>query len=194
MPDKNKNDCGSKNRCRAFTLTETLITLAIASIVMSAGIPAYSAMLERNEAHNDMRQLYRLFADAHAYAVLHSKYVTLCPLDHSGNCHNDWMAEISVFEDHNDDRELDANERILLIVDAVDRPQVTRTYGSRRAVTFSPMGDSLGFNGTLRYCFHGRNEHNGGVIIHGTGRIRAATDLNGDGLADENNGRTITCD
>lgn len=184
---------GGRDQCRAFTLIELLITVAIAATVLGAGIPAFASLLERNQAHNDMRRLYRLFADAHAYAVIHSKYVTLCPLDSSGTCQSDWMAQLSVYEDHNDNRRREPDERILFQLDAVSKSEVTRTYGARRGVTFSPMGDSLGFNGTLRYCFNGRNQHNGGVIIHGTGRIRAATDQNGDGLADEGNGRTIVC-
>ncbi len=157
---------------KGFTLTELLISLAIVLLIASAGLPALQRLLENQRASNDVRVLYALFSDAHSHAVLHDRAVSLCPLDDSNECCPEWMDEISVFEDSNDNRILDDDERVLRRIPAVSDDRISRQYPGRRAVTFSPAGDSLGFNGTLRYKLEGLSTHSASIVIHGTGRVR----------------------
>ena len=159
-----------------FTLLELLVCVTVIAIFAAASRPALQRLMEHTRAQSDIRQLYAVFSDAHSHAVLHGKAVSLCPLDINNRCTPEWMSSISVFEDTNDNRMLDADERVLRKLPAISDPRITRNYPGRRAVTFSPTGDSLGFNGTLRYMFEGASTHTANIIVHGTGRVRMEDD------------------
>lgn len=175
-----------------YSLLELIVVLAITAIIATAGVPALSRTIENAQTRADTRLLYMAFSSAHAHAIVHQRYTTICPLDEQSQCVNDWMQKILVFEDLNDNRQLDTNEHILQSVKAVDNPMISRSY-SRRAVTFSPTGDAWGFNGTLRYCFEHDYTYAASLIVYGSGRVRYGLDNDKNGIAEDSQGREISC-
>jgi type IV fimbrial biogenesis protein FimT len=175
-----------------YALLELLVVLTITAIVATVGLPALNRTIEDAKTRADTRLLYMAFSSAHAHAIVHQRYTTICPLDEQSQCSNDWLRKILVFEDLNDNRQHDADERILQSVKAVEDPMVSRSY-SRRAVTFSPIGDAWGFNGTLRYCFEHDYTFAASLIVYGSGRVRYGLDKDKNGIAEDSQGREISC-
>lgn len=176
-----------------FTLIELLVTLVILVIIIVFGVPSLQTMINRSEARSEISRLHIGVSQAHMHAINNTTHVTICPLNSNNKCTLAWNDKISIFEDINNNRILDTNEATLFSFDAVSDKRLKRSYGKRRAITFNPMGHSFGYNGTLRFCLITDQVLSGGLIIHGTGRIRPARDENSDGIAEDSQGRDIRC-
>lgn len=177
---------------QGVTLLELLVTLTIVSLMISAGVPALIHLTEEHKVRSDMRLLHRTFALAHANAVMTGSHVTLCPLVDS-SCDSDWSSKLIMFTDTNNNRILDAGEVMVAEMAAIDDQRIRRSYGSREAVTFGPLGSAFGHNATLKYCFNGRRVLGGTLIVSGPGRIRLGQDQNGNGLPEDSSGTDIDC-
>ena len=86
---------------RGFTLIETLITIAILTLLTTIAIPSFAEFTVRVRVNNEVSALHRLLLLTRNYAVNQERFVTLCPLSQSGQCSSDWHEELSVFYDYN---------------------------------------------------------------------------------------------
>ena len=98
-----------------------------------------------------------------------------------------------MFIDVNDNRVLDAGEVRLAELAALSDERISRSYGSRSAVTFSPLGSAFGHNAVLKYCFNGNSTLGGTLIVSGPGRIRLGQDEDNNGLPEDSSGNDIDC-
>ena len=178
---------------QGFTLPEPLIVLVIASLLISTGVPSMIRMTEEHRVRSDLRLLHRTFSLAHANAVVTGQHVTLCPLNTGKRCQNDWSRALVMFIDVNDNRVLDEGEVRLSELAALSDERISRSYGSRSAVTFDPLGSAFGHNATFKYCFNGNSTLGGTLIVSGPGRIRLGQDQDGNGLPEDSSGHDIDC-
>lgn len=155
-----------------FTMLELMVTIAIVAIVASVGIPAMNSFLNSSQAEAKLTELSRLMAFARSQASSSKTPVTICPLT-AGSCTSNWGNRISVFNDLNNNRQLDNGEVELRVVEASKASD---------SVNFAPAGVTFLANGTtntsgtLNYCPSGKAEYGAALILLQSGRSRVSRD------------------
>lgn len=64
---------------KGFTLVELMVTIAIAALLLSIGVPSFTAMYEATRSANEIQKINDLFAFARNQAVNYGSTVTVCP-------------------------------------------------------------------------------------------------------------------
>jgi prepilin-type N-terminal cleavage/methylation domain-containing protein len=182
-------------KTQGFTLFELLIGIAILGIITTIALPNLSEFLVKMRVDGEISQFQRMFLTARNGAVNTEQTVTVCSLDTSNTCQNNWTKEITVFTDINNNGiyEPAGNEEILKIKDA-NTSDDTIKYDNAR-VSYSPSGLLNGtFQGTLKYCPKSFADLARGITITSrSGRIYTSVDTNNDGIEEDRNGNKITC-
>lgn len=190
---------------RGFTLIELIVTLVVASILLTMAVPGFTALIKNNRMTAQVNGLVVSLNLARSEAVKRGVSVTVCKRNSAGDdCNNagDWQDGWIVFidddmdADHSEtnvdgDGDVDTGEEILRVMPALAGGN-TLAFGNNR-VTFDSRGFSVGFNGSFRLCDDRGAEDASGLIVSNTGRVRQAVDSNGDGTVEDGSGNNITC-
>lgn len=184
-----------------FTLLELMIALAIAGIALILGIPTLLEIMVENRINTVVMNLNKDIVSARSYAVNYETTITICHLNSSSECDNNWQQGYTVFVDNDGNGIFSANtDQKLFIREAI-------TSGD--SLTFSD-GNSLQFQfdgtpvtnftnneqGLFKYCPSVDNPelYSRAVIIGLSGRPRASADIDGDGKDEINNANDhISC-
>ena len=182
-------------KTQGFTLFELLISIAILGIVTAIAMPNLSDFIVKMRVDGEISQLQRMILTARSGAVNVEQNVTVCPLNSSNTCQNNWKGEITVFTDIDNDGVYEAgdNEERIAVKDA-NTTNDTLIFNHSR-VTYSPDGTLGGFyQGTFRYCPEHYNDYSRGITVSSTsGRVYTSLDTNSDGKEEDRNGTVITC-
>lgn len=164
---------GGLRRLGGLTLLECLITLAIVTILMSIGVPAYRDQIAVARARAGAQQLYAAMQYARSMAQARGTVVTLCPVidpsDESLQCGGHFGQRLAAIEQRGE------SSKLLRVWSPTDGVTVTNRAGSHR-VTGALRWDEEGVgrrNLTLSVCALG---HNWSVITNRLGRPRLARD------------------
>lgn len=175
-------------RLNGFTLIELIIVLAIAGILFSIALPAFTHMLAQNK---QTAQLYTLFHHhqlARSEAIKSNQKVLLCKSSNGQQCtpKTKWSDGWIIFSDTDNNKKISASERVIYIQQAlsVNLSLKYRGFGSHNYVRYFPDGRSS-TNGTFTLCSQYGNEMAKGIIISRTGRARIAAKSAG--------GKALTC-
>ncbi|MCB1919531.1 MAG: GspH/FimT family pseudopilin [Candidatus Competibacteraceae bacterium] len=189
------------NRQRGFTLIELIITMAIAAIVLTVGVPSFQAMMRNNRAATYTNQFMSALNLARSEAIKRGWRVVLCPGNQAGCNGNAWGNGWIVFIDAdangnnfldeltNNNGQWDNGEVVLRVYDAFDGGRTTLTGNAptnpppnNQYISFSPDGATRLLNNfplnctlTLSLC-HNNNQQNQ-IRINVVGRARVNTDL-----------------
>ena len=88
------------NRQRGFTLIELMITLAIAAILLTVGVPSFQSMMRNNRAATHMNEMITALNLARSEAAKRGLRVSLCPSTNQAACtggtswNNGWIVFI----------------------------------------------------------------------------------------------------
>lgn len=162
---------------RAFTLIELVIIIAIISIITTIALPNFHNFREKQEVsqlHALIRQHVQLAKNT---AKVYQTRVVICSTSNMTQCENDqWNIGILVFSDLNNNKSVDATERV---------HQITQTnfkYGSLtwdggatspNMVTFQgDTGLPRGSPGSYRYCSFKTNHNHRRIPISPMGHTR----------------------
>ncbi|NQZ24098.1 MAG: type II transport protein GspH [Colwellia sp.] len=182
---------------RGFTLIETLITIAILTLLTAVAIPSFADFTVRVRVNNEVSALHRLLLLTRNHAVNQERFVTLCPLSQSGQCSSKWHEELSVFYDDNKNKKLDdlSEEMLIKTKTSIKLGDKLQYAQGRTALIYAPSGRLAvwGGNGTFRYCPRNHSDKSRGIVISGAGRFYVTTDQNLDGLDENRSGRQIIC-
>ena len=99
---------------RGFTLVELMITLALAAILMSIGIPSFQSYMELNRLAAQSNQMVQSLNLARSEAGKRGGNIAVAPIV-AGNWAQGWQ----VWVDTNTNNAVDAGEEILLTVAAI---------------------------------------------------------------------------
>ena len=95
---------------RGYSLTELLIVLVLAGILLAVAVPSYVGVLRRQQLRIAVNDLVAAINLTRSHAVARGGKVLLVPLDPSGTSWRDgWV----VFVDENNNRHPDAGELLL---------------------------------------------------------------------------------
>lgn len=182
-------------RTQGFTLFELLVTVAILGIVTAIAMPSLSEFVVKMRVDGEISQLQRMLLTARNGAISNEQSVTVCPLNASNVCQNDWKGEITVFTDIDNDGIFEAanNEERIKVKEA-NTTNDTLTFSYAR-VTYAPDGFLGGiYNATFKYCPESFSDLSRGIIISKvSGRIYTSFDSNNDGKEENRSGDVITC-
>lgn len=184
-------------RRNGFTLIELLITVVLAAIVLTLGVPSFRSLVQDNRMTTHLNTLTADLALARSEAIKRGARVTVCRRDVNGDGNDDiaadgdqcaataggsvswdsgWIAFLDVNANArlDNDADGDADDEIVLRVGAGTPTGATLTFGRDR-LRYDPRGFATGFNGTFIRCDQ-RGDANGdarGRVLSNTGRLRA---------------------
>ena len=157
-----------------FSLYELLLTLALAALLVSIGLPSFSSLLARNRQAVEINALFHAFHLARKQSIMRRKVVSLCPSRDGETCldDKDWSTGWIMFE--NTDRDspphVDPGEMVLRAHDVSDS---VRIIANRKGFTLRATFKRA-TNGTFVICDTQNRAAAKGLIVSYTGRPRVA--------------------
>jgi len=169
--------CRTCRKQSGASLYEALITLTIASILITGGTSLHSVIVD----NSIKSQVGLLFADlqlARSEAIMRRGQVTMCKSPNGTDCSKDaeWREGWIVFADLNDNDAPDEGETILVRQGWQGQPALR--YGGPKAsydrLTYFPQGYARQ-SATFTFCDNRGSEKARAIIISQTGRPRTST-------------------
>lgn len=163
-------------RCaRGFTLTELLITLAIAGILAMIGAPAMGSLLARTRDAGAEVAIASTLRHARSAAVMRGVRVLMCPSRDGARCTpgDDWQHGWIVAADADHDGQPDAGHPPIAVRQPLSGTTRVVTTAGRHTLAFQPSGSAGGSNVTFTIC-HAGSETGKAVIVANSGRVRIA--------------------
>ena len=174
-----------------LTLVELMITVAIASILITVGAPGISSMLQQNQVIADINNISSVARVARFSAVDQSTPVVLCPTQDYTSCEGDWQLAKMVFMDNDNDGNLNNGESLLAATDPVTGSNTVS--GITGSLIFRPDG-SVSQQVSIQICpASGNNKHASALLISLWGRLAIAGDQNDNGVAEDITGSDLSC-
>ena len=159
-----------------FTLTELLVTLAIAGILAMIGAPAMGGLLARTRDASTEAAVANTLRHARSAAIMRNTRVLVCPSRDGLRCNpgDDWQHGWLIALDSDHDGQPDTNAP--LIAAQASMPVGTRvtTSAGRGQLAFHPNGGAGGSNASFTIC-HANARAGKAVIVANSGRVRLAS-------------------
>jgi len=186
------------NKQDGFSLIELAVTLAIAAIVFSIGIPSFQSYVQNNRKAAAISDLATALQLARSTAISRRVPVTLCISSNGAACQtgtgSDWSQGWMIYVDTNGDNTLNAGEEILRIHAALpDNSTLIGSGSTANRVSFKPQGLADGTIGTITHCDSRGASYANALVISFGGQVRQAIDTNGDGIVENGSGGPVPC-
>jgi type IV fimbrial biogenesis protein FimT len=156
-----------------FTLLELLVTLVIIVLLMTIGLPSFSAQVQNTRLKTATQQLFEAVQLTRTKAVSTNKRATL---KHLGKWEDGW----EVFADDNNNGERDKDEQLLITTEALRDVRITVNQPLKKYISFIGTGESRyasntsdgGFQaGTMKICSLTKDEGYE-LVLARSGRMR----------------------
>lgn len=155
---------------RGFTLVELLITIAIAAILLSAGMPAFTDFLRDNRLQGAAGGMVADLAAARSEAARTYLTVSVCPSSAGTACDGaDWNTGRIVYVDADGDGSPGAGEIIRWSPPIRSGPTATAT-GFGTLVQFRPTGAAV-TAGSIELCDERTAEVGRRIDVSAAGRV-----------------------
>jgi prepilin-type N-terminal cleavage/methylation domain-containing protein len=181
-----------------FTFIEMLVALTITSILIVIITPSYTEFSNRQKANTEINRYLNFFKFARYTAASRTKFISICALEDSINCGDNWSKGLIVFEDRNVNGNIDNNETVIKYFERGKTESTLTLNASLNAnfINYGPSGTSFkrSISGNLVYCQRSMNTNNSkALIISRSGRVYIAPDKNNNGVPENGSGNDITC-
>jgi type IV fimbrial biogenesis protein FimT len=161
-----------------FTLIELMASLAIAAVLLSAGLPNYRHWFGQHRLNNQAEFMAGAANEARSEAVRRNLRVTLCKTSDAKSCDENarWEQGWIMFVDQNQNGDLDEGEPILRIEGPAQAPiSVRGNEPVANYISFTALGHARMLSGalqmgTLRLCSPGYDVVK--VVLANGGRAR----------------------
>lgn len=161
--------------CRGFTLFELLMTVALAAVVLTIGLPSFSKTIAKNRQHVEINALFHAIHLARKESIRRREVMSLCPSRDLQTCsgEHDWSPGWLLFNNSDQDSppQVDAGETIITARRADDRLRIT----ANRAGFTLRATHRRATNGTLVVCDRAARVPPKALVVSYTGRPRVAT-------------------
>ena len=163
---------------QGFTLMELMVTLAVAAIVLTVGVPSFNSVIKDSRMTTQANQIVTSVKMARSAAVRYQRNATVCVSDNfdaavpSCAAGTDWSNGWIVWVDKDRDGIADANEII-----AVHEPLAgfsTLNGLATNGFTYDPRGFSVGGGDDLTLCDDRTGETGRLVRVNNTGRTNVS--------------------
>lgn len=185
-PDGKNSTMKKAQTQTGFTLTEMMITLVVAAILLSQAVPSFMTMLQDNRIVTQANDLVASLNMARSEAVKRGDRVTVCKSNDNATCTaaGGWQQGWIVFTDTNDDAVFNNTDIILGTHGPLDPPTNTLNGVVGNVANFISYNNS-GFSrlvggggaqtGTLVLCDgRGFGASARAIVLNASGQIRTA--------------------
>ncbi len=179
-----------------FTLIELIVSVSIAAILISVGIPSFASMIKNSRQSATYNAFVADLSYARSEAVKRSDIVTVCARDSDTACKNSasWDDGWLVFADTSGDGSLDAGETIIKTSGALEDSQTLRPNGFTNAGFLQYRGrGNTDSTGIFVICDDRGADEAKAINIVLTGAIRKAVDTDGNEIVEDMAGQDISC-
>ncbi|MBK7729229.1 MAG: GspH/FimT family pseudopilin [Gammaproteobacteria bacterium] len=187
-------DSGSQ---RGFTLVETMVVLALALILLTAGVPIFNQIIKNNRLVAQANALSGLMASARSEAITQRAVVTVCGSSNGTACDGQWSAGWISFLDVNGNAAVNTGDGDVVLKRVNSVPDtINVAFVGATTVRFNSQGFAVaGSSGTMRFCDERGDTYGRALNISATGRVSVATDTDSspDGIVDDAAGTNIDC-
>ena len=183
-------------RKSGFTLIESLIALAIVSIVASFMAPSFADLIQRSRATTAHNWIVTSIMVARQTAVTYNTLTTLCPSSSGSACGGNWHDGSIVFIDRNKNAKVDPDDTIIKWFHfPLDSGTVKwRSFRNRKYLQITSMGYTNFQNGNFVYCPADQDPRfRRQIVINMIGRARSVHDHDNDGIVEDSRGRYLRC-
>jgi type IV fimbrial biogenesis protein FimT len=156
-----------------FSLTELLITLCIAAILVSVAVPSFRVLAARNLQASEINSFVHLFRLARSLSISKETRHILCPSSDGESCSpsTDWSHGLILYEDSNSNEIRDPGE----LLQGAHRPMLETDIEiqsvRRRQVIYHGDGLPSGYTITLTFCDPDELVPPRAVIVNNMGRV-----------------------
>ncbi len=170
-------------RSRGFTLIELMVTVAIAAILLTIGVPSFTKLMTKNQLSGEIQTLQGTINFARSEAIKRGSRVSICKSNNQSTCSGNWSDGWIIFVDREsggsigtrDGSDLDADEPLLRVFPALPSDYTLNTNSFTNYITYNRLGMANN-NGTFVFC-KGSDETTARAIIVTRTRPRIATDV-----------------
>ena len=161
-------------REKGFTLLELMVTLGVASILLSVGVPSFRAVIMDSRLVRDSNQFVASINMARSSAVRFQRNATICASSNYSaavptcSASNDWAQGWLVWVDKNRDGATDADEVILVQAPIDDSSSFTAAAATQ--FTFDARGFGTSPAGSLTLCDDRGGETGRIIKVNNAGR------------------------
>jgi type IV fimbrial biogenesis protein FimT len=186
------------NKQNGFSLIELMVTLAVASIVLSIAIPSYQTAVQNNRRTTAVSELATALQLARSTAISQRVFTVVCKSPDGATCptgagSGDWTQGWMIFTDADNNGSLDAGgtDTLIRVHDALTgNATFIGNNNVINQVSFSPQGLTRN-NGTITHCDARGATDASALIISVGGQVRHARDTNDDGIVDTGTAGTV---
>lgn len=179
-----------------FTIIELMMTVMIAAIVLTLGVPSFMESIRSNRLASQTNILLSSLNYARSEAVkLGNSNVSLCRSTDSATCSNgsNWEDGWIIFRDVNGNGSLDGTDALLRVQEPLGGGNTLRPsgFGGATFVVYSNRGNTT--QGTFTLCDSRGDEQARAIVINVSGQARSASDDDADNIVNDHDGANITC-
>ena len=158
-----------------FTLIELMVTLSIAAILLTVGIPSMSDFIANNKITSQSNILVSFLQNARMEAVKTNRTTQVCVENNAStnSCDgSDWSTGLKLWSDKDNDNSVDANEVIRFYNESPgDITIIAAGFANSDYIEYQATGISDS-TGTFDVCDAGRSGEAGArITINSTGRV-----------------------
>ncbi len=177
-----------------FSLIELMVTLSIAAILLTIGVPSFNTIIKNNRLTSQINSLVSSLGMARSEALKRNQPVSVCKSGNGTACSSNWTASSqgwAVFVDSDQNGSIGAGEEVLRANGRLESGTKLRFTGNY--LSFDRQGGAPASSGTFILCDDRGASSAKAIIVLASGLIRKGEDSNNDGTVEDLNGSNVTC-
>ncbi|RJG48662.1 GspH/FimT family pseudopilin [Motilimonas pumila] len=139
---------------QGFSLIELTIVLLIASVLMAMTAAGLGSLSSNSRSYDSANSLLKDITFARNQAVSNNQNVTICSLNASKQCQDNWINGVDVFIDFNKNEQLDPDDMLLKRSEPFSTKDDIQFSSQLYSVQYQPDGLTSNLPGSLAitYC------------------------------------------
>jgi type IV fimbrial biogenesis protein FimT len=89
----------ARRHARGFTLLELMVTVTVAGVIFTLGVPSFVDLVRNNRAATNVNELLTAFSIARSEAIRRGWNITVCRSSDGVTCGDDWADGWIIFRD-----------------------------------------------------------------------------------------------